>query len=81
MKALKIVGAGQFGEVWLAEQAIKRPNGSVIPVKRAVKMLKEGGSENDRDEFVLESETMLDFDHDNVVRACVNNAVVGGIDG
>jgi hypothetical protein len=68
LKAVKVIGAGQFGEVWLADQAIRKANGQVVQARRAIKMLKEGGSDADRDEFILESETMLEFDHDNVVR-------------
>lgn len=68
LKAVKVIGAGQFGEVWLADQAIRKSNGQVVQARRAIKMLKEGGSDGDREEFIKESETMLEFDHDNVVR-------------
>eukprot|EP00041_Stephanoeca_diplocostata_P034738 m.1200197 g.1200197 ORF g.1200197 m.1200197 type:complete len:779 (-) comp24572_c0_seq34:2227-4563(-) len=66
--ARDIIGAGQFGEVWLADQIKKLKDGSVTKVKRAVKLLKGAASEGDRGEFVREAETMLNFDHDNVVR-------------
>jgi len=64
--AVKAIGAGQFGEVWLATQAVR---GQPAPVMRAVKTLKAAAATAaDRQEFVREAECMLDFDHDNVTR-------------
>ena len=77
MRAIKVIGAGQFGEVWLAEQRGKTKSGQPVVVKRAVKMLKGEASSADRKEFVREAEVMLNFDHDNVTRiigVCVQQA-------
>lgn len=63
--ATKVIGAGQFGEVWLAKQKIKTKAGD-RQVMRAVKTLKGAAGPNDRAEFVREAEVMLDFDHANV---------------
>ena len=68
IEAVNVIGAGQFGEVWMGLQAIKQRDGTVKKVQRAVKTLKGAASLADRDEFVRESEVMLDFDHDNVTR-------------
>lgn len=63
--AVKAIGAGHFGEVWLATQAVR---GVPAPVMRAVKTLKSGGG---RQEFIREAECMIGFDHANV------NQIVG----
>lgn len=63
-----VIGAGQFGEVWKGFQAVKKADGTIVKIPRAIKLLKGGASTADRDEFVREAETMLDFDHDNVIR-------------
>lgn len=54
IKAHKKIGAGQFGEVWLAEQAMHGKKKK--PVMRAVKTLKAAAaSATDRAEFVREA--------------------------
>jgi hypothetical protein len=68
IEPVMVIGAGQFGEVWKGMQAVKMADGSVVKKPRAIKLLKGGASVTDRDEFVREAETMLDFDHDNVIR-------------
>lgn len=43
LKAMKVLGAGQFGEVYLAIQSAKRAveaGGGIIRLKRAVKMVR-----------------------------------------
>eukprot|EP00051_Salpingoeca_urceolata_P010320 m.125929 g.125929 ORF g.125929 m.125929 type:complete len:644 (+) comp16665_c0_seq1:154-2085(+) len=69
--AVATLGAGQFGTVYLAMQAI---HGKEEPEKRAVKMLRQGAAATDEEEFLQEAETMLAFDHPNVcglVGVCV----------
>ena len=57
-----MVGTGQFGDVWLAEQVIKNKATGENEVKqRAVKMLKAGKTVEDREEFVHESEVTCTF--------------------
>ena len=54
LRALKILGAGQFGKVYLALHSSSEGD-----VRRAVKMLRSGASTQDREEFLREAETML----------------------
>jgi serine/threonine protein kinase len=69
--AVKAIGAGQFGEVWLAKQAMK----GGTPVMRAVKTLKAANANAaDRQEFIREAECMFDFDHPNVT--CIMGVAV-----
>eukprot|EP00911_Craspedida_sp_UC1_P002415 UC1_evm3s1801 len=73
LKARSVIGMGQFGEVWSAEQSVlvasKTPGGQPERrnVLRAVKLLRDGASSGDRTEFLREAETMLDLDHPNLV--------------
>jgi hypothetical protein len=69
LRAVKPIGAGQFGQVFLAKQAVPRGTGQDggDSWDRAVKMLRGGASELDRDEFVREAEVMLNLRHDNLV--------------
>eukprot|EP00040_Diaphanoeca_grandis_P028350 m.164037 g.164037 ORF g.164037 m.164037 type:complete len:767 (-) comp31319_c1_seq1:340-2640(-) len=53
MVAVKAIGAGQFGKVFLAT-LVSEPT-----EKRAVKMLRSGASVADRQEFLREAETMV----------------------
>ncbi len=72
LRALKIVGAGQFGKVYLALQA--GPSGET---RRAVKMLRTGASAQDHQEFLREAETMLHLgSHDHLVRVCGGGGLV-----
>jgi len=60
--AVKAIGAGQFGKVFLATSS------SDPTVQRAVKMLRSGASNGDRTEFLREAETMLNLGtHANIV--------------
>ena len=73
LKAGKAIGAGQFGQVYLAEQTL---SGGTTE-QRAVKMLRGGASIADRDEFVQEAEVMLQLDHPalcSMVGVCVQQA-------
>eukprot|EP00056_Hartaetosiga_gracilis_P009149 m.131200 g.131200 ORF g.131200 m.131200 type:complete len:780 (-) comp13070_c0_seq2:1491-3830(-) len=66
----KAIGAGQFGQVFLAEQAVADgvgDNGS-NRASRAVKMLRGGASALDKEEFISEAMVMLEFDHENLVQ-------------
>ena len=55
LRALKVLGAGQFGKVLLAVQG-----SSPIDSKQvAVKMLRPGASAQDHEEFLKEAETMV----------------------
>eukprot|EP00051_Salpingoeca_urceolata_P016387 m.216844 g.216844 ORF g.216844 m.216844 type:complete len:729 (+) comp18661_c3_seq2:315-2501(+) len=61
LQAIKAIGAGQFGKVYLANSASQE-------TQYAVKMLRKGASQQDRTEFLREAETMLNLgNHDNVV--------------
>lgn len=63
LTAIKIIGAGQFGKVYLAMQSIQG-----VESQRAVKMLRGGASDNDRNEFLREAETMIELGmHANIV--------------
>lgn len=64
LKAGDAIGAGQFGQVFLASFA---PQGRP-PLRVAVKMLRGGASADDKSEFLREAETMVSFEHINLVR-------------
>ena len=69
--AKHVLGAGEFGEVYLATQNAKsKKTGKPVEVPRAVKTLKTGGaSEADKNEFLREAMIMLAVGkHANVVR-------------
>ena len=71
LRAVKVCGMGQFGEVYLAKQ-MKKP-GEGEPelggnyVMRAIKVLKGAASVADRGEFLHEAEMMLKLKHPNLV--------------
>ncbi|EGD76512.1 TK/HMTK protein kinase [Salpingoeca rosetta] len=66
IKAIKVLGAGQFGTVWLALQRIRK--GTKVSQKhRAVKLLRPGASELDQEDFLAEAITMSKLDHPNLV--------------
>eukprot|EP00050_Salpingoeca_kvevrii_P007735 m.298238 g.298238 ORF g.298238 m.298238 type:complete len:1104 (-) comp13814_c0_seq1:278-3589(-) len=67
LKAIKPIGAGQFGQVYLATQIVPGKTGNTETVKRAVKTLRGQASDADRDEFVHEAEIMLKIKHRNLV--------------
>lgn len=66
----KPIGAGQFGQVYLALQTVADGTGQDGGNKwdRAVKMLRGGASEMDREDFTRESQVMLDLQHENLVQ-------------
>eukprot|EP00039_Didymoeca_costata_P029290 m.24012 g.24012 ORF g.24012 m.24012 type:complete len:877 (+) comp7565_c0_seq1:238-2868(+) len=69
LEAEKVLGAGEFGEVYLAKQKCRSKSGNVIQVRRAVKTLKQGAGGNDKNEFLHEAMIMLAVgSHPNVVR-------------
>eukprot|EP00040_Diaphanoeca_grandis_P036144 m.229306 g.229306 ORF g.229306 m.229306 type:complete len:1041 (+) comp33557_c8_seq2:286-3408(+) len=67
--AERVLGAGEFGEVYLANQmAISRKTGKKIPITRAVKTLKAGAEGVDKNEFLREALIMLAVGkHANIV--------------
>ena len=72
LAAEKVLGAGEFGEVYLATQSnIQVAAGSkkTTSKKRAVKLLKAGAGKDDKEEFVRECQMMLKCDgHPNLVK-------------
>lgn len=48
LTAVKQIGAGQFGDVYLATQAIRTPNGP-RPIPRAVKLLRGAATQADKE--------------------------------
>lgn len=66
LRAVKPIGSGQFGQVYLAMQTVEKGSSS-IEIKRAVKTLKGEVTEAARDEFVHEAEIMLKINHKNCV--------------
>jgi len=62
LTATKVIGAGQFGQVYLADM---REKDGLKPC--AVKTLKDVKSEADRKEFVHEAEVMLETNHPNLL--------------
>jgi serine/threonine protein kinase len=73
LTALNPIGAGQFGQVYLADEVTEGKSH-----KRAVKMLRTGASTADRNEFVHEAEVMLKMKgHPNIVEmagCCIQQA-------
>ena len=66
----KLLGAGQFGEVYFAFQSLKdKGTGTVVRNPRAVKMLKGEADKKAKEEFMRECNMMLDIgEHPNVVQ-------------
>ena len=64
LTAVKPIGAGQYGQVWLADQKT-----SIDGAKRkvAVKLMRGGASAADKDDFIRESEMTLMLNHPNLV--------------
>eukprot|EP00045_Choanoeca_perplexa_P015831 m.205084 g.205084 ORF g.205084 m.205084 type:complete len:1184 (+) comp17092_c1_seq4:142-3693(+) len=69
LKAIKQIGAGQFGDVWLAEQKVPPGRGDLggSTIKRAVKLLRNAATKADKDEFLREAEVMLELGHEHLV--------------
>jgi tRNA A-37 threonylcarbamoyl transferase component Bud32 len=59
----KIIGAGAFGQVYLADQKIE---GGLV--RRAVKMLRGAASDADRKIFIRETQFMRHLNHENLVQ-------------
>jgi hypothetical protein len=66
IKAIKILGAGQFGTVWLALQRLR--DGSGTSAHRAVKILRPNAGEQDQEDFLREALTMTELEHEHLVR-------------
>jgi len=64
LEALMPVGAGQFGQVYLAFQQTKKKEKE----RRAVKTLRSAASEADRQEFMQEAELMLELNEFHMVQ-------------
>lgn len=70
--AKKVIGMGQFGEVYLALQVMKNKGegkaelGNSLP--RAVKILRKSAGQADRMEFLREAEAMVKLTHPNLVQ-------------
>lgn len=64
IKLLEVVGEGAFGQVYKGE--LTDSEGAFVNV--AVKVLKEGVSNEVRDDFEREVEIMSAFDHDNILK-------------
>eukprot|EP00049_Salpingoeca_infusionum_P012675 m.233162 g.233162 ORF g.233162 m.233162 type:complete len:540 (-) comp15244_c0_seq1:273-1892(-) len=64
LTAVKALGAGQFGEVYLANQEIAAGTTEL----RAVKMLRGGATAADKAEFIAEAEIMQPLQHTNLVQ-------------
>lgn len=67
LAAVRAIGAGQFGEVYLARQALKLAAGP-IQLERAVKLLRNAATPNDKNNFLREAEVMLGLQHTNLVQ-------------
>jgi hypothetical protein len=48
LTAIKQIGAGQFGDVYLAHQSVRTPHG-IRPIPRAVKLLRGAASADDKE--------------------------------
>ncbi|KAM3872513.1 ephrin type-A receptor 2 [Diretmus argenteus] len=60
----KVIGAGEFGEVYRG--ILKVPGRKEVPV--AIKTLKPGYSEKQRQDFLSEASIMGQFSHQNIIR-------------
>mmetsp|Transcript_8586 Transcript_8586/g.22158 ORF Transcript_8586/g.22158 Transcript_8586/m.22158 type:complete len:811 (+) Transcript_8586:268-2700(+) len=70
LEPLHELGAGAFGVVYKAQHKDKHGGKQLL----AVKCLRQGASDADKDEFVREAEACLEFDHENVA-SCMGVAV------
>jgi serine/threonine protein kinase len=66
LTGVKVLGAGQFGRVYLAVQASPDDDPDK-DIQRAVKMLRSGASPGDKEEFTREAEIMTMLMHPNIV--------------
>ena len=58
LTAIRIIGAGQYGEVYLAKQTNPQTG---VTIDCAVKLLKEGASRDDKADFLSEAESMVEL--------------------
>eukprot|EP00041_Stephanoeca_diplocostata_P033126 m.1085046 g.1085046 ORF g.1085046 m.1085046 type:complete len:1167 (-) comp24278_c1_seq1:375-3875(-) len=68
LKPVHVIGAGQYGEVYLALQTARIKGGGKVDLKRAVKMVRNNATKEDKKEFQREAETMMLLEHENLVR-------------
>ena len=66
LTGVKVLGAGQFGRVYLAVQTFGDDESK--DVQRAVKLLRDGASLSDKEEFTREAEIMTVMEHPNIVQ-------------
>lgn len=66
LTGVKVLGAGQFGRVYLAVQHFG--DDPAKDVQRAVKLLRDGASLSDKEEFTREAEIMTYLNHPNIVK-------------
>eukprot|EP00041_Stephanoeca_diplocostata_P034989 m.1216027 g.1216027 ORF g.1216027 m.1216027 type:complete len:378 (-) comp24613_c0_seq4:159-1292(-) len=72
LSAIKVIGFGQFGEVYKAKHVLKVPNPApgapkTTSMVRAVKILRGNANTADRTEFLREAEVMVALKHPNLV--------------
>ena len=65
--AVKMVGSGMFGEVFLANEYEHAVGGAVTETRRAVKTLRKGSNKKQRKEFCDEAAIQLEFKHKGLV--------------
>eukprot|EP00039_Didymoeca_costata_P013577 m.209172 g.209172 ORF g.209172 m.209172 type:complete len:1167 (-) comp15815_c0_seq8:1075-4575(-) len=70
LRAVRVIGMGQFGEVYLAKQIVPPGKGQDGGNywDRAVKVLKGSASVADKGDFLQEAEIMLNLKHANLVQ-------------
>jgi len=68
--AVKMIGSGMFGEVYLANQHEHTAQGAAddAGTPRAVKTLRKGANRSNRAEFTDEAAIQLEFNHKNLVK-------------
>jgi len=69
--AVQMIGSGQFGEVYLANQHVDAAHSETKAdqdVQRAVKTLRKGAGKTQRREFCGEAELQLQLSHKNIVK-------------
>eukprot|EP00056_Hartaetosiga_gracilis_P005696 m.87808 g.87808 ORF g.87808 m.87808 type:complete len:1114 (+) comp12250_c0_seq2:47-3388(+) len=69
LKAITHIGAGQFGDVYLAKQVVKKGEGEDggNTIRRAVKMLRGAATDSDKQEFMHEVNVMCELPSENLV--------------
>ncbi|XP_060801498.1 proto-oncogene tyrosine-protein kinase ROS isoform X2 [Amyelois transitella] len=70
----KFLGSGAFGEVF--EGVARQINGTTADTKVAVKTLRKGATEQEKNEFLKEAALMSNFKHEHILRllgVCLDN--------